>query len=61
MNGEDKIFLLTAVMAIISNQESMVKFLLNKNNVDRLLSIRTKLGSKAFEQELTKLKEVIES
>ena len=58
--GEDRIFLLTAVMAIIGNQETMVKFLLNKNNADRLLAIKAKLGEKQFAQELIKLREVIE-
>ena len=58
--GEDRIFLLTAVMAIIGNQETMVKFLLNKNNADRWLAIRAKLGEKQFAQELIKLREVIE-
>lgn len=58
--GEDRIFLLTAVMAIIGSQETMVKFLLNKNNADRLLAIKAKLGEKQFAQELIKLREVIE-
>ena len=58
--GEDRIFLLTAVMAIIGSQETMVKFLLNKNNADRLLAIKAKLGEKQFAQELDKLREVIE-
>jgi len=59
MNGEDKIFLLTAVMAIIGSEETMAKFLLDKDNMDRLLTIRRNLGREAFDQELIKLKEVI--
>jgi len=59
MNGEDKIFLMTAIMAIIGSEESMARFLLNKENMDRLLTIRNNLGRDEFEQELIKLKEVI--
>ena len=59
MNGEDKVFLLTAIMAIIGSEESMARFLLNKENMERLLTIRNNLGRDGFEQELIKLKEVI--
>jgi len=59
MNGEDKIFLMTAIMAIIGSEESMARFLLNKENMERLLTIRNNLGRDGFEQELIKLKEVI--
>jgi len=60
MNGEDKIFLMTAIMAIIGSEETMAKFLLNRDNMERLLAIRENLGREGFEQELIKLKEVIQ-
>ena len=60
MNGEDKIFLLTAVMTIKSGARQTAEFLLDKDNGHRLLAIRTKLGKDGFDKELFKLKEVIE-
>jgi len=60
MNGEDKIFLMTAIMAIIGSEETMARFLLNRDNMERLLAIRENLGREGFEQELIKLKEVIQ-
>jgi len=59
--GEDKIFLIEAVMVLTSDRESIIRWLRNKEKSDRLLSIRTKLGSEGFEDECKKLKEVIES
>jgi hypothetical protein len=59
VKGEDKIFMISTIMAIIGNQHTMAQFLLNKDNVDRLLAIRNELGRDAFEAEIIKLKEVI--
>ena len=60
MNGEDKIFLLTAVMTIKSGARQTAEFLLDKDNAHRLLAIREALGKDGFDKELYKLKEVIE-
>ena len=60
MTGEDKIFLLTAVMTIKSGARQTAEFLLDKDNAHRLLAIRTELGKDGFDKELFKLKEVIE-
>ena len=60
MNGEDKIFLLTAVMTIKSGARQTAEFLLDKDNAHRLLAIRTELGKDGFDKELFKLQEVIE-
>jgi hypothetical protein len=51
--------MISAIMAIIGNQHTMAQFLLNKDNVDRLLAIRNELGRDAFDAELIKLKEVM--
>ena len=59
MKGEDKIFMISVIMAIIGNQHTMAQFSFNKNNVDRLLAIRNELGRDAFDAELIKLKEVM--
>ena len=60
MNGEDKIFLLTAVMTIKSGAKQTAEIILDNDNAHRLLANRTKLGKDGFDKELFKLKEVIE-
>lgn len=61
MKGEDKIFLIQAVMTIRSGAEQTAKFLLDKDNAHRLLAIREELGREGFDAELAKMREVIES
>jgi hypothetical protein len=59
MKGEDKIYLLQVINAVRSGGNEMAKFLVNKENVDRLLRIRKEIGEEALDRELVKLREVV--
>lgn len=59
MKGEDKIFLLQVINAIRSGGNEMAKFLVNKDNIDRVIRIRREVGADALDQELLKLREVV--
>jgi hypothetical protein len=59
MKGEDTIFLLSVINAIRSGGNEMAKFLVNKDNVDRLLRIRNEVGEKALDDKLIELKRVV--
>lgn len=59
MNGEDKIFLLQVINAVRSGGNEMARFLLDTNNIDRVLRIKKELGKDGFDRELIKMKEVI--
>ena len=56
MKGEDKIFLLEAVMALTNNRATVLNFMRDKTKSDRLFAIRDELGSAGFEAECIKLK-----
>lgn len=59
MKGEDKIYLLQVINAVRAGGNEMAKFLVNKDNVDRLLRIRNEVGEKALDEELIRLREVV--
>jgi hypothetical protein len=59
MKGEDKIYLLQVINAVRSGGNEMAKFLINKDNVDRLLRIRNEVGEEALDRELLKLRGVV--
>ena len=59
MKGEDKIYLLQVINAVRSGGNEMARFLLDKENVDRLLRIRNEVGEEALDQELIRLREVV--
>lgn len=59
MNGEDKIFLLQVIHAVRMGGDEMAKFLLNTDNIDRVLRIKKQLGKDGFDRELIKMREVI--
>ena len=59
MKGEDTIFLLSVINAVRSGGNEMAKFLVNKDNVDRLLRIRNEVGEKALDEKLLELKKVV--
>lgn len=57
--GEDIIFLLQVINAVRSGGNEMAKFLVNKDNVDRIVRIRKEWGEDALDKELIRLKEVV--
>jgi hypothetical protein len=59
MKGEDKIFLLQVINAVRSGGNEMAKFLVKKNNIDRIIRIKQEVGEEALDRELVKLKEVV--
>jgi hypothetical protein len=59
MKGEDKIYLLQVINAVRAGGNEMAKFLVDKDNVDRLLRIRNEVGEKALDDELIRLREVV--
>jgi len=59
MKGEDAIFLLSVINAVRSGGNEMAKFLVSKENVDRLMRIRNEVGEKALDEKLIELKKVV--
>ena len=59
MKGEDKIFLLQVINAVRSGGNEMAKFLVNKDNIDRVIRIKQEVGADALDKELLKLREVV--
>jgi hypothetical protein len=59
MKGEDKIFLLQVINAVRSGGNEMARFLVNKDNIDRVIRIKQEVGADALDRELIKLREVV--
>jgi hypothetical protein len=59
MKGEDRIFLMEAVLVLTSDSVSISRWMSNEGKVDRLLAIRNELGRDGFDNECKKLKEVM--
>ena len=57
--GEDIIFLLQVINAVRSGGNEMARFLVNKENVDRILRIRSEWGEEALNEKLLELREMV--
>lgn len=57
--GEDIIFLLQVINAVRSGGNEMARFLVNKENIDRILRIRSEWGEKALDEKLLELREMV--
>jgi|FreactcultureFD7_1027221.scaffolds.fasta_scaffold17176_3 hypothetical protein len=59
MKGEDRIFLIEAILAISSTDSVKAQFLLNKDKAHRLLAIREHYGKDRLDAVLQQLKKTI--
>ena len=59
MKGEDRIFLIEAILAISSTDSVKAQFLLNKDKANRLLAIREHYGKDRLDAVLQQLKKTI--
>jgi len=59
VKGEDRIFLIEAILAISSTDSVKAQFLLNKDKANRLLAIREHYGKDRLDAVLQQLKKTI--
>jgi len=59
MKGEDRMFLIEAILAISGTDNVKAQFLLNKDKANRLLAIREHYGKDRLDAVLQQLKKTI--
>ena len=59
MKGEDRMFLIEAILAISGTDSVKAQFLLNKDKANRLLAIREHYGKDRLDAVLQQLKKTI--